>query len=108
VVTHDVTPSSITYYKNGRIKQCHRENRALRIKTTTNNTYDFGIGKGLHNLLYTRVYNRLLRPGLAAALPALRRAFEVLAVEIDAVINDAKLVTQNLTHLSKVSLVKQG
>ena len=38
------------YYKNARIKQYHKENRALRTETTINNTYDFGIGKRLHNL----------------------------------------------------------
>jgi hypothetical protein len=38
------------YYKNTRIKQYHKENRALRTETTINNSYDFGIGKRLHNL----------------------------------------------------------
>jgi hypothetical protein len=38
------------YYKNTRIKQYHKENRALRTETTINNTYDFGIGRRLHNL----------------------------------------------------------
>lgn len=50
VVTHGVTPSLNVYYKNSRIKQYHKENRALRTETTINNTYDFGIGKRLHNL----------------------------------------------------------
>jgi hypothetical protein len=50
VVTHGVTPSLNVYYKNARIKQYHKENRALRTETTINNTYDFGIGKRLHNL----------------------------------------------------------
>jgi hypothetical protein len=50
VVTHDVTPSLNVYYKNTRIKQYHKENRALRTETTINNTYDFGIGRRLHNL----------------------------------------------------------
>lgn len=50
VVTHDVTPSLNVYYKNTRIKQYHKENRALRTETTINNSYDFGIGKRLHNL----------------------------------------------------------
>ena len=50
VVTHGVTPSLNVYYKNTRIKQYHKENRALRTETTINNTYDFGIGKRLHNL----------------------------------------------------------
>jgi hypothetical protein len=50
VVTPDVTPSLNVYYKNTRIKQYHKENRALRTETTINNSYDFGIGKRLHNL----------------------------------------------------------
>src|ERR1700726_970179 len=50
IVTHDVTPSLNVYYKNTRIKQYHKESRALRTETTINNTSDFGIGKRLHNL----------------------------------------------------------
>ena len=50
IVTQDVTPSLHVYYKNTHIKQYHKENRALRTETTINNTYDFGIGKRLHNL----------------------------------------------------------
>jgi hypothetical protein len=50
IVTQDVTPSLNVYYKNTRIKQYHKENRALRTETTINNTYDFAIGKRLHNL----------------------------------------------------------
>jgi hypothetical protein len=50
IVTQDVTPSLNVYYKNTRIKQYHKENRALRTETTINNSYDFGVGKRLHNL----------------------------------------------------------
>jgi hypothetical protein len=50
IVTQDVTPSLNVYYKRTRIKQYHKENRALRTETTINNTYDFGIGRRLHNL----------------------------------------------------------
>jgi hypothetical protein len=50
VITQDVTPSLNVYYKNTRIKQYHKENRALRTETTINNSYDFGIRKRLHNL----------------------------------------------------------
>jgi DNA-binding transcriptional ArsR family regulator len=66
-------------------------------------------------LFFTRIYNRLLRPGLAAALPALRaittplkRAFDTLGIQIDATINHAHLAPQNLTHLHQVSFLKQG
>jgi len=50
IVTQDVTPSLNVYYKNTRIKQYHKEDRALRTETTINNSYDFGVGKRLHNL----------------------------------------------------------
>jgi hypothetical protein len=50
ILTHGVTPSLNVYYKHARIKQYHKENRALRTETTINNSYDFGIGRRLHNL----------------------------------------------------------
>ena len=50
VVTHGVTPSLHADYKNTRIKQYHKEGRALRTETTINNTRDFNIGKNLLNL----------------------------------------------------------
>lgn len=50
IVSKDVIPSLHVYYKNTRIKQYHKESRALRTETTINNTYDFGIGRRLHNL----------------------------------------------------------
>ncbi len=50
ILTQDVTPSLNVYYKNTRIKQYHKENRALRTETTINNSYDFGIGRRLCNL----------------------------------------------------------
>jgi len=64
-------------------------------------------------LFFTRTYNRLLRPGLAAALPALRavstplqRAFNALSTQIDAIIKQAKLAAQNLTHSRQVTFLK--
>ena len=50
VLTEGVTPSLHVDYKNTRIKQYHKEGRALRTETTINNTRDFGIGKRLMNL----------------------------------------------------------
>jgi hypothetical protein len=50
ILTRDVTPSLHLDYKNTKVKQYHKEGRALRTETTINNTRDFGIGKGLHNL----------------------------------------------------------
>jgi len=50
VLTEGVTPSLHIDYKSTRIKQYHKEGRALRTETTINNTRDFNIGKRLHNL----------------------------------------------------------
>jgi hypothetical protein len=50
VVTEGVTPTLHVDYKRSRIKQYHKEGRALRTETTINDTRDFGIGKRLHNL----------------------------------------------------------
>jgi len=50
VLTEGVIPSLHVDYKNTRIKQYHKEGRALRTETTINNTRDFGIGKLLKNL----------------------------------------------------------
>jgi len=50
VITDGVVPSLHVDYKNTRIKQYHKEGRALRTETTINNTRDFGIGKSLKNL----------------------------------------------------------
>ena len=50
VLTTGVTPSLHIDYKSSRIKQYHKEGRALRTETTINNTRDFDIGKRLENL----------------------------------------------------------
>jgi hypothetical protein len=50
VLTDGVTPSLHVDYKHSRIKQYHKEGRALRTETTINDTRDFGIGKRLCNL----------------------------------------------------------
>jgi hypothetical protein len=50
VLTEGVTPSLHIDYKQSRIKQYHKEGRALRTETTINNARDFTIGKRLHNL----------------------------------------------------------
>jgi hypothetical protein len=57
-----------------------------------------------------------MRPGLTAALPALRatatqleRDFDALTAKNDAMIAQAQLITQNLTHLRQAaSFVKHG
>ena len=50
VLTEGVMPSLHVDYKSSRIKQYHKEGRALRTETTINDPRDFGIGKRLHNL----------------------------------------------------------
>jgi hypothetical protein len=50
VLTEGVIPSLHVDYKNSKIKQYHKEGRALRTETTINNTRDFKINKGLINL----------------------------------------------------------
>lgn len=50
VLTKGVTPTLHVDYKNSKIKQYYKEERALRTETTINNTYDFKIGRLLTNL----------------------------------------------------------
>src|SRR5262249_55814436 len=50
VLTEGVTPSLHIDYKRCRIKQYHKEGRALRTETTINDARDFRLGKRLLNL----------------------------------------------------------
>jgi len=50
VITEGVTPTLHVDYKHSRLKQYHKEGRALRTETTINNARDFAIGKRLLNL----------------------------------------------------------
>ena len=50
VLTDGVVPSLHLDYKSTKIKQYHKEGRALRTETTINNTRDFYLNKGLMNL----------------------------------------------------------
>jgi len=65
VITQGVVSSLYVDYKKTRIKQYHKEGRALRTETTINDTRDFAIGKRLHNLPALRAVgfaaNRRLR-----------------------------------------------
>jgi hypothetical protein len=54
VITAGVSPSLHVDYKHSRIKQYHKEGRALRTETTINDAGDFSIGKRLHNLAALR------------------------------------------------------
>ena len=85
IVTQDVTPSLNVYYKNTRIMQYHKENRALRTETTINNSYDFGVGKRLHNLA------KLREIGFAAN----RRLIEVERLSHDCMLTEDTFRTIN-------------
>jgi hypothetical protein len=50
IVTDNVTPAVRIEYKKAKVKQYHKEGRALRTETVINDPGDFGIGKGLSNL----------------------------------------------------------
>jgi len=50
VITDGVIPSLHIDYKNTKIKQYHKEGRALRTETTINDTHDFGLSKRLTSL----------------------------------------------------------
>jgi hypothetical protein len=50
ILTSGVTPSLHIDYKHSKIKQYHKEGRAIRTETTINDSRDFGIGKRLCNL----------------------------------------------------------
>jgi hypothetical protein len=78
VLTEGVTPSLHVDYKNTRIKQYHKEGRALRTETTINNTRDFGIGKRLHNLPALR----------EIGFPANRRLLHVQTISHDCAIGE--------------------
>jgi hypothetical protein len=84
VISEGVTPSLHVDYKRSRIKQYHKEGQALRTETTVNDT---------------RVYSRILRPGLAvmnpAAVPAanspLQRTFRAAENATHSWCDDAKI-----------------
>ena len=50
VITNGVVPTLHVDYKHSKIKQYHKEGKALRTETTINDTRDLGIGKRLDNL----------------------------------------------------------
>ena len=50
VITDGVIPSLHVDYKNTKVKQYHKEGRALRTETTINDTRDFRLSKRLTNL----------------------------------------------------------
>lgn len=86
VLTAGVTPTMHIDYKKSRIKQYHKEGRALRTETTINDTRDFGIGKRLHNLPALR----------EVGFTANRRLLDVQTISQDCAVGEAvfRQVTQ--------------
>ena len=78
VITQGVAPSLHVDYKRTRIKQYHKEGRALRTETTINDTRDFAIGKRLSNLPALR----------AVGFAANRRLLDVQQLSHDCLIGD--------------------
>ena len=76
-----VVPSLHVQYKKSRVKQYHKEGQALRTETTINDTYDFKIGRALHNLPALREI------GFAAN----RRLLDVESLSHDCLIGDDRL-----------------
>jgi hypothetical protein len=66
VVTHGVAPSVHVEYKRCHIKQYFKEERALRTETTFNDTYDFGVGRGLSNFRYLQTLGHHINSRLLA------------------------------------------
>jgi len=81
VITEGVTPSLHVEYKHTRIKQYHKEGRALRTETTINDARDFEIGKRLSNL------SALRKVGFQAN----RRLLDVQRISHDCAIGEAAL-----------------
>lgn len=81
VITQGTVPSLYVDYKRTRIKQYHKEGRALRTETTINNTRDFRIGKRLHNLPALR----------EIGFQANRRLLDVQKISHDCMIGQAAL-----------------
>lgn len=85
VITNGVLPSLHIDYKSSKIKQYHKEGRALRTETVINNTRDFDIGRRLCNLA------QLAKVGFAAN----RRLLEVQRVSHDCSIGEEAFAKVN-------------
>jgi hypothetical protein len=73
ILTEGVIPTLHIDYKHSKIKQYHKEGKALRTETTINDTRDLGIGKRLDNLPALR----------AAGFAATRRLLDVQKISHD-------------------------
>ena len=87
VLTEGVTPSLHVDYKHSKIKQYHKEGRALRTETTINDPRDFGIGKRLQNLSALR----------KVGFDANRRLLNVQRISHDAILGEAEFRRLNST-----------
>lgn len=89
VITDGVIPTLHVDYKRSKIKQYHKEGKALRTETTVNNPRDFGIGKRLTNLPALR----------ATGFAANRRLLDVQKLSHDPAAGQAALhqISQPLT-----------
>jgi hypothetical protein len=83
VLTEGVVPSLHVQYKRSKVKQYHKEGQALRTETTINDTYDFKIGRALHNLPALR----------AIGFAANRRLLHVESLSHDCLIGEDQLHT---------------
>jgi hypothetical protein len=83
ILTEGVTPSLHVDYKRSRIKQYHKEGRALRTETTINDARDVGVGKRLQNLPALR----------AIGFQANRRLLQVERLSHDCAIGEAAFRT---------------
>lgn len=96
VLTEGVTPSLHVDYKHSKIKQYHKEGRALRTETTINDPRDFGIGKRLQNLSALR----------KVGFDANRRLLNVQRISHDAILGEAEF--QRLNSSVEVSGQRAG
>ncbi len=85
IITEGVTPALHIDYKHSRIKQYHKEGRALRTETTINNTRDFYIGKRLKNLPALRLIG----------FPANRRLLHVQQISHNCLLGEDAFQTVN-------------
>jgi hypothetical protein len=89
VITEGVTPSLYVEYKHTRIKQYHKEGRALRTETTINDAHDFDLARRLSHL------SALRKVGFQAN----RRLLDVQRISHDCAIGEAAFtrISQPLT-----------
>jgi hypothetical protein len=99
VITEGVVPSLHVDYKSSRVKQYHKEGRALRTETTINNTRDFAIGKRLSNLPALR----------AVGFTTNRRLLDVQQLSMDCTIGEiafSRLTQPQVVNTQRVAALR--